>query len=129
MKKTTEKEIQAVLVLDGPARYRHFVKTVVAWETAWGLWKDGWVLMANDEGVPVFPLWPAREYAELHRTGDWANHEAEEVSLDRLLGELLPMLAARGMLAGVFPTPAGQGVTLSAEELTDSLRKELMNYE
>ncbi|WP_437904196.1 DUF2750 domain-containing protein [Sorangium sp. So ce327] len=129
MKRTTEKEIRSVLALDGPARFRHFVKTVVAWEAAWGLWKDGWSLMENDEGIPVFPLWPAREYAELCRAGDWVDYEVEEIPLERLLGELLPKLAERGMLAGVFPTPAGKGVTSSAEELAGLLRKELENYE
>ncbi|MGK4000053.1 DUF2750 domain-containing protein [Sorangium sp. So ce1024] len=129
MKRTTEKEIRAVLSLDGPSRFRHFVKTVVAWEAAWGLWKDGWSLMANDEGVSVFPLWPAREYADLCRTDVWADHEVKEISLESLLGELLPKLKERGVLAGVFPIPAGKGVTLSAEELAVSLRKELENYE
>jgi hypothetical protein len=129
MKRTSEKEIRAVLKLDGPARFRHFVKTVVAWEAAWGLWKDGWPLMGTNDETPVFPLWPAREYAELHRTGDWADYEVEEISLERILGELLPMLAERGVLTGVFPTAAGKSVTVSAEELAASLRKELEHYE
>jgi hypothetical protein len=128
MKRTTEKEMQAVLILDGDARFRHFVKTVVAWEVAWSLWKDGWVLMANNDGTPVFPLWPAREYAELFRTGDWIDHEVEPITLESLLGELVPKLGERGVLVGVFPTPAGKGVTSSAEELASWLRKELENY-
>ena len=129
MKQTSEKEVRAVLQLDGQARFDHFVKTVAAWEAAWGLWKEGWALMANSDETRVFPLWPAREYAELFRTGDWIDHEVEEIPLERLLGELLPKLADRGILAGVFPTPAGKGVTCNADELAARLRKELENYE
>ena len=51
MRKTSPKEVEAVLRLDGPARYQHFLKRVVDTEAAWGLWKDGWALMADENGV------------------------------------------------------------------------------
>jgi hypothetical protein len=85
--------------------------------------------MENDDGAQVFPLWPAREYAELHRTGDWVAYDAEEITLARLLDELLPKLAKRNMLVGVFPISEGKGVTPTPEELAASLRKELEKYE
>jgi hypothetical protein len=85
--------------------------------------------MANDDGMQVFPLWPAREYAELHRTGDWSVYEARPIPLAELLDELLPKLAERGALPGVFPTPNGKGVTPRAEELSRALRDELQKYE
>ena len=129
MRPISEKEIQAVLRLDGPARFSHFVKRVVDFEEAWGLWSEGWALMENSEGTQVFPLWPAREYAELNRIGDWAEYEPKAISLAELLDNYLPDFAARGILPGVFPTPKGKGVTLSANELAASLRKiESENY-
>ena len=128
MRRTTGKEIQSVLRLDGPARFNHFIKRVVDPEAAWGLWKEGWALMMNDDGTQVFPLWPAREYAELHSTGNWAEYEAREISLADLLDELVPKLAQGGMLPGVFPTPRGKGITPTPEEFAAALRKELENY-
>jgi len=129
MKPRSEKEIQAILRLDGPARFNHFVKRVVDFEEAWGLWKDGWALMKNDEGTLIFPLWPAREYAELNRIGDWAEYEPKGISLAELLDNLLPSFTERGVLPGVFPTPGGKGVTPTAEELAVSLRKiDVKNY-
>src|SRR4051812_6675474 len=104
MKRTTEKEIQAVLRLDGPARFNHLVQRGVDSEAAWGLWKNGWALMENENGTQVFPLWPAREYADVHRTGDWAEYEAREIPLADLLDDLLPKLAQGGVVPGVFPT-------------------------
>jgi hypothetical protein len=129
MRRTSEKEIQAVLRLDGTARFRHFVKRVADSEMAWGMWKDGWALMANSDGTEVFPLWPAREYAELHRSGDWADYEVREIALVDLIDELVPKLAQHGVLPGVFPTPTGTGVTLSPEEFAAAIRTELENYE
>ncbi|AUX27824.1 hypothetical protein SOCEGT47_084220 [Sorangium cellulosum] len=129
MRRTSEHEIQAVLRLDGPERFRHFVKRVADDQIAWGLWQDGWALMANADGCQVFPLWPAREYAEIHREGEWAAYEARKIPLADLLDELLPRLAESGILPGVFPTPSGKGVTPGPEELAGALRKELENYE
>lgn len=129
MRRTSEREMQAVLRLDGTARFHHFVKRVADSEAAWGLWKDGWALMTNDDGSPVFPLWPAREYAELHRNAGWQEYEAREISLSDLLDILIPKLRTGGVLLGVFPTPNGRGVTPSPDEVASSLRKELENYE
>jgi hypothetical protein len=128
MRRTSEKEIASVLALDGAGRFHHFTKRVVDAQVAWGLWKDGWALMENDDGRPVFPLWPAREYAQLHRDGDWEAYEVEEISLSRLLEELLPKLAERNTFIGVFPTPAGKGLIIPAEEVARSLRAELARY-
>lgn len=122
MKPKSDREIQAVLGLDGPGRFRHFVKQVVDFEEAWGLWDNGWALMANDDETLVFPLWPARDYAELNRIGDWENYEARPIELKELLEELLPDFRERGVLPGVFPTPTGKGVTPTPEELASALR-------
>jgi hypothetical protein len=92
VKRTTQKESDAVLRLDGPARFSHFIKRVVDSETAWGLWKDGWALMASDDGRQAFPIWPSREYAELCKVDEWSDYEVEEIRLRDLMEELLPKL-------------------------------------
>lgn len=129
MRKTSPKEIEAVLALDGPARFEHFVKRVVDEERAWGLWKDGWALMAGSEGEQVFPLWPAREYAERCRLEDWSTYQPEEVPLQGLVDELLPKLRDRGIRPGIFPTPSGKGVTTTVDELSAALRREMGRYD
>lgn len=129
MRKVTDKEVNAVIRLDGPARVERFVKVVADDEVAWGLWADGWALMADDEGRQVFPLWPARQYAELCRTDEWSAYEAREIELSVLLEEFFPKFREQGVLAGVFPTPGGKGVGVSAEDLESLLREELKKYE
>src|SRR6187401_2204321 len=128
MRRTSPKEMQAVLQLDGPARFKHFVKRVADSEEAWGLWNDGWALMHDDDGKEVFPLWPARESADVARTGEWSEYTPERIQLDDLLGELLPKLAERGVQPGVFPTPQGKGVTPTVAELAAALREQLEKY-
>jgi len=129
MRRTTTKEIDALLQLDAPTRHNHFVKRVVDDERAWGLWKDGWALMLDGQGQSVFPLWPAREYAELCAVGEWEGYVAEEIPLADLIDELLPRLTEREMRPGVFPTPTGKGATPRAVDLAGALRTEMERYE
>lgn len=124
----TEKELQSVLTLDGPARYGHFIKRVVDAERAWGLWQDGWAIMHTEQELAVFPLWPAKEYASLFRSGSWADYEVREISLDALLEDLLPALAEKGVLPGVFPTPTGKGITPNIDEFRAALLNEQKRY-
>lgn len=126
---TRPQEVEAVLRLDGPKRFEHFAKRAADEEQVWGLRKDGWALMADDDGAQVFPLWPAKEYAEPCAIEVLAGYEASEIGLESLLGELLPKLAADGVRVGVFPTPSGQGVIVDPSVLEQALKAELENYE
>ena len=128
MRRTNAKEIEGVLKLGGAGRFAHFVKRVADEELAWGLWNDGWALMADDDGVPAFPLWPAQEYARACATGDWADFVPRQIEIDSLLTELCPKLQASGVRAGIFPTNAGKGVALAPNELSAALARELENY-
>lgn len=129
MRSTRPRESDAVLRLDGPARYDHFVKRVVDQELAWGLWRDGWALLTDEAGKAVFPLWPAREYAALCATAEWDGYGAEEISLADLVDEVLPNLEARGGRPAVFPTPGDHGVRLTVSEFVAALRGEMEKYE
>lgn len=129
MRRTTEKEIESVLRLDGPKRFDHFVKRVADEERVWSLWDSGWTLMEEEGGQRVFPVWPAREYAERCCIGGWSKCEVREVPLAELLEQLLPELDKAGLRVGVFPTPEGKGVVITPGELDAHLRKELEKYE
>jgi hypothetical protein len=128
MRKTSSKQIAALLAVAGPVRFRHFVKRVVDYELAWGLWSDGWALMADSDERTVFPLWPAHEYADLCATDTLAGYVAREIPLDRLLNEVLPTLSAEGTPLGIFPIPSGNGVIVCAQQLESALRQEINNY-
>ncbi len=62
-RKINQKQIEAVLALPAAKRYAHFLKLVADWQELWGLYDDGWAMAATDSGEPVFPMWPAEEYA------------------------------------------------------------------
>lgn len=127
-RRLSPKEIESILKLDGPRRYAHFVKHVVDCEQVWGLHSDGWAMGENDDGVPTFQIWPAREYAALCANGPWAGYEPAEIPLDDLLVELLPRLRLDGVALGVFRTPEGFSIMPSIEQLTADLEHEKADY-
>ena len=126
--KLSPKKIQSVLSLSGPERFEHFVKVIADWQQVWSLYEDAWALAATDEGIPVFPLWPAREYAQLCATDEWKGYEPRRIALEELTDVLLPKLQSDGVLPGVFMTPSDKGVTPSIEELQAAIQSELSKY-
>ena len=126
--KINQKQIDAVLKLSGAERYQHFVKKIADWEEVWGLYQDGWALLETENNQQAFPVWPAKEYAELCAQNEWSGYEPESFSLDDFMEELLPNLSNDGVLPAVFMTPSCKGVTIDASQLISDLNKELENY-
>lgn len=127
--KIDSKEIEALISSSGEKRYTYFVKRVADSENVWGLYDDGWALASTDDGILVFPVWSAKEYATLCKKGEWTNYEPKSFSLEEFLTELLPNLKTDGMVPGVFYTPDSNGVTLSAEQLLEDIKNELSKYD
>lgn len=126
--KVSLKQIEAVLALSGVKRFEHFIKVIADWQEVWGLYNDGWALAAADDGTPVFPLWPAKEYARICADNEWAGYEPRPISLSDFTEVLLPKLKLEGVLPGVFFTPTSKGVTPSVDDLKSALDAELQNY-
>ena len=126
--KVSPKQMEAVLALPGIKRFEHFIKVIADWQEVWGLYQDGWALAAADDGTTVFPLWPAKEYAQVCAANEWAGYEPRSISLSDLTEILLPKLKLDGVLPGVFFTPTSKGVTPSVDELKSALEAELQNY-
>lgn len=126
--KINQKQIDAIIKLPGLKRYEHFVKTVVSWGAVWALDDNGWALAATNDGIQVLPLWPAKEYAQLCATNEWAKYSPLSFDLEYFRRTLLPKLELDGVLPGVFFTPDSFGVTPSVKELQSALHAELSRY-
>jgi len=118
----------AVLGLSGDERFAHFIKIIADREEVWGLYHKGWALASTDDGATVFPLWPAKEYAQLCAVNEWQEFLPRSIGLSDFVDALLPKLKADGVLPGVFYTPTGRGVTPTVDELMSALHAELAKY-
>ena len=120
--KVNSRQLAEVTALPANRRYEHFIKVIANWHEVWGLYGDDWALTCTDDGTrSVFPLWPAKEYAEICARNQWAGYQPRAFHLDELMDELLPRLKQDDMLPGIFFTPAENGVVPSVDQLIDAL--------
>jgi hypothetical protein len=123
-----QKQIDNIMSLSGDKRYQHFLKVVADWEEVWGLYDNGWALSETDDKEVVFPVWPAKEYAELCVKNEWSGYKVVSFSLDELINDLIPSLKNDAVLLGVFCTPDSESVVVSGEQLLTDLDQELEKY-
>ena len=124
-----KKEVQAVIALPSEQRYQYFIKKAADTNTVWGLWNQGWAMGVTDEKEPTIPVWPASEYAELSRIGDWQNYVPRSIDLSEFMQELLPQLRKDGVRISLFDTPSGEGIFIDDNELIRDLEDELSKIE
>lgn len=123
------KQIESVIALSPNERYGYFVRKVADCEELWGLYDDGWAMMADGGGQEVFPLWPEREFADLMITDLWASHSARKIDLESFLARWIAGMTQDGIRPAVFPTPKGLGVVVDPSRLAEDLKEELEQYE
>jgi hypothetical protein len=124
------KEIESVLLLEGPKRYSHLIKKVADQEEIWSLWKEGtWALAEDDEEHELVPIWPHSKYASLCAIGVWEGYEPKSIALDAWLNRWIPGMGRDERLVAVFPTPKDSGVVTDSSRIERGLRDELAQYE
>jgi Protein of unknown function (DUF2750) len=123
------KEFQHVRSLPADGRYEYFVKKVCDWQQVWGLWNEGWAIMADTEGKEVFPVWPHPIYAEAYAIGEWKGYRPREIRLQDWLGKWLPGLENDGRLIAIFPSTEGQPPTVNSNQLRADIEEECSKYD
>lgn len=114
-------ETSCVVNLPKQLRYEHFVRRVADTGTVWGLYQDGWAIGKTDDGALVFPLWPTRALAQQCAVLEWEGYGPREFGLQELFDDLLPQLAADGILPGITYTPDEYGLTPAHAQLRQDL--------
>jgi hypothetical protein len=121
----------AVSRLPAPERYEHFINRAADFSEVWTLkGPAGYATMADDQGRKGVPLWPHPDFAAALATDDWSAHQPHPIPLPNLLDKWLPGMARDGLLALIFPTPAGRGVPIAPLRLQQDLiaeRGQLLN--
>lgn len=126
----SQKQLEAITALPAPKRYSHFIKQVADKEQVWGLYSNGWALAATDEeNQAVFPVWPAREYAELCQASIWSECTPKSIDIDEFIGTVIPELREDGIKICIFYLPTNSGVIPEYDQLLEDLNSELARYE
>ncbi|WP_299516242.1 DUF2750 domain-containing protein [uncultured Rummeliibacillus sp.] len=121
------KEIEVVSTLPASKRYEYFIKKVADFEEVWGLFDDGWAISEDDNGNPLMPFWPKKEFANLCAVDDWKNYKAEKIELEDFMQEWLPGMKVDGIKPSIFWNNVDSSV-LDIDTLFLDLADELKKY-
>lgn len=122
-----QKEFEAVIKLPGEKRYEYFIKKVADYEELWGLYNDGWAMIADDNNNEMIPFWPKKEFAEYCAIDDWKGYKAESIDLYEFMDNLLQDMKTDNIKASIFFNNE-TSVVLEIDDLIDHLNEELENY-
>lgn len=124
----SEREVAAILTLDGPKRYEHFLKRVADWEEICGLkTSEVWTIVEDEAGRRCIPFWPHHRYAEAYAAGDGSTPKT--ILLADFLAKWLPEMERDGLRVAIFPAPAETGVVVEPSRLKEDLEAECEQYE
>ena len=126
--KINKKQIESVLKLDGQKRYEHSIKMIADREEVYGLYNNGWGLVSDGKQT-LFPIWSAKEYAQINAIEDFENFKPKAISLKDFIEDVLPTLKDNNDGVTVFLTPENNGVTPDIDRLISDIKVELQNYE
>lgn len=121
------KEFEAVIKLPGKIRYEYFIKKVADYEELWGLYNDGWAMIADDNNNEMIPFWPKKEFAEYCATDDWKGYKAERIDLYKFMNNMLQDMKIDNVKASIFFNNQ-TSVVLEIDDLINDLNEELENY-
>jgi hypothetical protein len=125
-----DKELESVLALPAPKRYQYFIGKITDWQELWSVANaDGWVLMRDNEGNELVPVWPAQRFASACCVEDWTTNAPKRIALSDWLSKWTPGMSADGRRTAVFPTPNDQGIVRTAEDLKRDIDLALEAYE
>ena len=124
------KEIERVSNLEPFERYKYFLKRVADSESLYTLKSDNGNYVISEIGDNrLFPMWSAREYAELCKENGWSDCIVEELTLDDLEEEIFDLIASERYLINVFPTQEKTGFIVDLDEFARDLSDELKHYQ
>ncbi len=123
------KKLESVAGLSANDRFGYFVRKVADFGAVWGLFKDGWAMGKDDDGRVAVLFWPEEAFAERYATGEFANHEPKQISLDHFMEKWIPGMTKDNYQVAVFPTTAGRAVFVSPDFLLEAIAEERKGLE
>ena len=125
-----EHEYTAVTKLGAQGRYEYFVNKITDWEEIWSISdKSGWVLMQDDNGNELVPVWPAERFAKACCIGEWSEFKPKSIPLDAWVDRWIPGITKDKRKCAVFPLNTDQGIVVSTDKLKADIEEALSSYE
>lgn len=127
--KINEQEIFSVSNLKPYDRYKYFIKKVADGEIFFALKNESQKFVFSTlENETLFPVWSAKEFANLCLVEDWKDYNIVKISLDDFENSIVDFLEEKSILLNVFPVSNRTGFVVNLNEFIRDLNQELENY-
>lgn len=123
-KSLSEEQISTINQYDSEQRLKYCIQHVVANGEVWILKDEDGCVMLNTEEEECVPVWPYRELAEAWANGEWADCEAQAVSVQKWQSRWTPGLADDDLSIVVCPNQNEEGVVLFPDEFDFELTQQ-----
>ncbi|SFW81812.1 DUF2750 domain-containing protein [Chitinophaga sancti] len=125
----SEKEINALINQDANIRFEYTVKRIADFELVWVIEKaEKFILLGDNFGNYIFPIWPFKEFAEIFCVGEYADCRVSSIPLDEFLEVDIPHFREQGFKMSLFPLSTGKGGVVDIEMFLGVLGEELDKY-
>lgn len=106
-------------------RYAYLINKIMETNELWLLQAtDGMFAMIEDDNEQFYvPVWPEKEYAEMHVNNEWEEYEATVMSVKELM-KWVPELKQDKVFIGAFPGADYSIVPIDPQQFIDHIRGE-----
>jgi uncharacterized protein DUF2750 len=128
--KVHPKELIAVQALAPEKRYEYLINKIADWEEVWSIGDDdGWVLLGDETGTELIPIWPAEAFATACCVLEWQNEMAKSISVSDWMNKWTPEMIADGRKVAVFPLPNHKGMIVEPARLAGDIQEWLDEFD
>ncbi|MBO6495888.1 MAG: DUF2750 domain-containing protein [Roseivirga sp.] len=127
------KQVENLLKLSNEERVDYLIRYCADWEEIWGLTLDdnNWVVIKDDEGDEIFPIWPSKCLAEhcMFQEHRDLNAKPSPINVYSFLDQFINDPDLEGVYFGVFYNTNREALVLQGALLKTELESELEQYE
>jgi hypothetical protein len=120
-------KIKNILNLSSEERYEYSIREIVKLEKIWAVaTADSWVMIADESGDEVFPIWPHQEVAELCILEELkvTGYFIKPIELNSFLKYCIPDMEENDILFGVFYNEKKEALAITPDKLKTDLDEE-----
>lgn len=124
-----EKEIESMIKQDANVRLEYTIKRIVDFEFVWFIERnEKFVLLEDNFGNKIVPIWPFEEFAKLFCVGGYSDCTINSVSMDDFLEFDIPIFQREKLKISLFPLNTGKGSVIEIDQFLNLVNEEMDKY-
>lgn len=126
----SNQEITSMISQTAKVRFEYTVKRIVDFENVWVIEDEKGLMLLNDNnGNLIFPIWPFEEFAKIFCVGDYSTCTVSSIEIHEFLEDYIPKFELSNYKLSVFPLNTGKGMVVEIPDFLLAVQSELDKVE